>query len=365
MTDAIVIGGGIAGCSAALHLAMRGLRVTLLERDRAGERASGVNFGGVRQNGRDLRELPLAMRARRMWDDFPRLVGIDGEFAATGNLRLARDGEAMSRLESYHREATSLGLPLELLGRNALLARFPWLGSNVVGGSHCAEDGQANPRLVAPAFAAAARRAGVDLREGAEVVAAGCHAGFRVATRQGPEFRAPVLVNAAGAWGATVAGWFAERVALTPQVPQVLVTEPAPYRILPVLGMVGGDLYLRQVKCGNVIFGGGWGYANEGFTRSRPLPTTAVEASRLALETVPHLKDLQVIRMWTGVDGDTADGCPVVGASSVPGLFHAFGFCGHGFQIGPAAGAVIAELAVDGHTETPIAALGIERLLAA
>ena len=89
--DALVIGAGIAGCATALQLARRGRKVTLLERDQAGVRASGVNFGGVRQNGRDLRELPIAMRARAMWDDLPGLIGFDGEFRATGNLRLASD----------------------------------------------------------------------------------------------------------------------------------------------------------------------------------------------------------------------------------------------------------------------------------
>lgn len=57
--DAIVLGAGIAGASTALHLRRKGLSVLLLERDLAGQRASGVNFGGVRQQGRALGELPL------------------------------------------------------------------------------------------------------------------------------------------------------------------------------------------------------------------------------------------------------------------------------------------------------------------
>ena len=76
------------------------------------------------------------------------------------------------------------------------------------------------------------------------------------------------------------------------------------------------------------------------------------------------LRHAAIIRIWTGVDGDTADGSPVVGPSGRhPGLFHAFGFCGHGFQLGPAAGAVLAELAADGRSDTDISGLGIERFL--
>lgn len=364
VTDAIVIGGGIAGCSAALHLRRRGVAVTLLERDKPGLRASGVNFGGVRQQGRALAELPLSRRARRIWAALPALIGTEGEFQATGHLRLARGEADMAVLEQYAEDAAAHGLSLELLGRNALLARFPWLGPSVAGGSFCAEDGQANPRLVGPAFAAAARDAGAEIREGAEVVAVERTGSvFRVATGAGLTVEAPVLVNAAGAWAGRIAGWLGEPVALRPEVPQVLVTEPTAYRVGPVLGLVGGGLYLRQVARGNVLYGGGEGWTTEAdSTRSMPLPDTAFAVSRLAVEIVPHLRGLSVIRMWTGVDGDTPDGSPVVGPSeSVPGLYHAFGFCGHGFQLGPAAGAALADLIVDGRTETDIAGLRIGR----
>jgi sarcosine oxidase subunit beta len=84
------------------------------------------------------------------------------------------------------------------------------------------------------------------------------------------------------------------------------------------------------------------------------------------VEVVPHLRNAAIIRIWTGVDGDTADGSPVVGPSRRhAGLFHAFGFCGHGFQLGPAAGAALVELAVDGRCVTDLSGLGIERFLEA
>jgi sarcosine oxidase subunit beta len=61
--DVIVIGGGLHGCSAALHLARRGARVTVIEKDHVGRHASGVNAGGVRRLGRHLAEVPLAVAA--------------------------------------------------------------------------------------------------------------------------------------------------------------------------------------------------------------------------------------------------------------------------------------------------------------
>ena len=77
--DVAIVGGGIAGCSAAFHLRRNDFSVCLLEKGALGSQASGVNFGGVRQQGRHLAELPLARRARALWDDLNRLLGEDVE----------------------------------------------------------------------------------------------------------------------------------------------------------------------------------------------------------------------------------------------------------------------------------------------
>ena len=361
--DVLVIGGGIVGCATALHLAKRGKSVILLERDQPGIRASGVNFGGVRQHGRAMAEIPLSRRARQIWSNLSALIGIDGEFVQTGHLRLARQPEDIEILEAHRAAAGELGLAIDFLDRAALKEAHPWIGETVIAATFCAEDGHANPRLVAPAFAAAAQVAGAALHEYAEVAEAWYASGqFHLRINDGRHFAAPVLVNAAGAWAATISGWFDEPVTLRPEVPQVLVTEPAPYRIKPVLGVIGGDLYLRQTLRGNILFGGGEGRANEGFTRSRPLPQVTRQTAAMAIRLVPMIAHLPVIRSWTGVDGYTTDGSPIVGPSEThPGLFHAFGFCGHGFQLGPAVGAVLSELIVDGRSDTLIDGLSIGR----
>jgi sarcosine oxidase subunit beta len=363
--DAIVVGGGIVGGAAALYLRKRGAQVILFERDRVGMRASGVNFGGVRQQGRDLREIPLSHLARRIWADLPAHVGIDGERIFTGHLRLARSEADMALLERYRQDAGALGLALELMGRNALVARFPWAGPRVIGGSFCASDGHANPRLVGPAFALAARAAGARVEEQSEILTIEADGrDFEVTLADGRRAAAPILVNAAGAWAGQLAAQLGEPVEVVPKIPQVLVTEPAPYGILPVLGVVGGDLYLRQIPRGNVIFGSADRLAGPDFLRSRPTAKDNIDAARVALSIVPGLKSLAIIRSWTGVDGYLSDGSPVIGPSTRhAGLFHAFGFCGHGFQLGPAAGWVIAELATGQAPSAPLTGLGIERFL--
>ncbi len=361
--DVLVVGGGIVGSATALHLARRGRKVILLERDEPGHRASGVNFGGVRQHGRAVTEIPLSRRARLIWGQLRNLIGIDGEFVQTGHLRLARNDADIEHLLQHRQDAAACGLKLDFLGRSELRHLYPWLGDGVLAATFCADDGHANPRLVAPAFAAAAEAAGAAIHAYADV-AEGWYANgqFHLRTRDGRHFTAHHLVNAAGAWAATIAGWFDEPVTLVPEVPQVMVTEPTAYRIKPVLGILGGDLYLRQTLRGNILFGGGEGRAKDGFNRSRPVPETTRRTAALAASLVPLIGKLPVIRSWTGIDGDTPDGSPIVGPSEThPGLYHAFGFCGHGFQLGPAVGAVLSELIVDGNSETPIDGLSIGR----
>jgi glycine/D-amino acid oxidase-like deaminating enzyme len=73
--DVAIIGGGTAACAAAVALREAGLTVAVLEKRLCGAGASGVNFGGVRQQGRHLAELPLARRARALWGDLNQLLG--------------------------------------------------------------------------------------------------------------------------------------------------------------------------------------------------------------------------------------------------------------------------------------------------
>src|SRR5918993_3542630 len=78
--DVVVIGGGLHGCSTALHLALRGLKPILIEKDYAGRHASGVNAGGVRQLARDLHEIPLSISSMDIWERIKDLVGDDCGF---------------------------------------------------------------------------------------------------------------------------------------------------------------------------------------------------------------------------------------------------------------------------------------------
>ncbi|MBK1657014.1 NAD(P)/FAD-dependent oxidoreductase [Paracraurococcus ruber] len=360
--DVLIIGGGGAGCSAALHLAKRGARVVVLERGLVGGQASGVNHGGVRQQGRHPAELPLARRSRAIWARMKELIGTDAEFDPSGHLKLARSEAEEADLLRWNAMAAEHGLAPRMLGRNAIRAQHPYFGEQVIAGSLLEEDGSANPRLLVPALARTARAAGATLLE-QHAVTDLAHDGarFRI-TANGTEFRAPVLLNCAGFWGADVAKAFGETVPIEPLHPNMLVTEPLQFFCPLNIGVVGGDVYLRQIARGNVILGGGRGEGDASLPMSRPRPESALTAMNRAIRLIPRLEGALIIRSWTGIDGLTPDVIPVLGPSrTTPGLIHAFGFSGHGFMLGPAVGEVLSELVLDGRTDVPLAPFDIGR----
>lgn len=369
--DVIIVGGGLMGAATAFFLRQRGRSVILLERDLVGSHASGTNFGNVRRQGRFLPQLPLANRSREIWGRLPEMIGEDAEFLPTGHLRVAFSDAAIGRLEAYAQDARPYGLELELISGNALRARFPFLSPEARMASYSPVDGHANPRLAAPAFGRAARRAGAEVHEQTEVLAITKTAeDFLVETARG-SFRAPLLQISSGAWGGRMAAAFGEPVPITPRAPQMGVTEPAPYRIGPVLGLAGEateeGVYLRQVERGNIVFGGGLrSEASLETKRARLDPLNTLRQLPHLARLLPAIRALSVIRTWSGVEGYMDDDIPVMGPSAkVPGLFYAFGFCGHGFQLGPGVGATMAELIATGSAGAPIEPFLISRFATA
>jgi sarcosine oxidase subunit beta len=369
--DVIIIGGGIMGTSAAFFLRRRGHSVILIERGLVGQQASGVNFGNIRRQGRPLVQLPLSNRSRETWNRLPELIGEDCEYATVGQLRVCYDRDAAEEVETYARAAREYGLELELLGPEALRARYPYISRDVIIGSLGPVDGHANPRLLTPAFGRAASREGVRIEENTDVLAVEKTAEvFEVETRNHGTYRAATVLITAGAWGGALAERFGEPVPLQARGPQMGVTEPMPYRIEPTLTVKTNNpdesIYLRQVTRGNIVFGGG--NRNEvdiEALRADANPEYSLNQLPLLVRLLPAIAKTRLIRVWTGIEGYLPDGLPVMGESAkVPGLYYAFGFSGAGFQIGPGVGDVMAELIDTGKTTTPIDAFNIARFAA-
>ncbi|MFC4278114.1 NAD(P)/FAD-dependent oxidoreductase [Achromobacter aloeverae] len=360
-SEVLIVGGGLMGCATAFFLRQRGLPVTVLERGLVGQQASGTNFGNVRRQGRFLPQLPLANRSREIWGRLPELIGHDVEFLPTGHIRVCYSDAQADKLEQYARDARPYGLELEMLRGDAMRWRFPYLGPEVRAVSHAPHDGHANPRLSAPAFARAAQRAGAVIVENVDIARVEKEAGGYTATSaDGRVYRAPVLLITAGAWGGALSAQFGEPVPIAVHGPQMAVTEPIPYCLVPVVGASSDSIeeifYFRQVKRGNIVMGGcARGPAYPDLRRAYVLPDSPLKQFVQLRRIVPALSRLSIIRVWSGIEGYMPDDVPIMGPSAVAdGLFYAFGFCGHGFQLGPGVGATMAELIATGRPGVPI-----------
>jgi sarcosine oxidase subunit beta len=363
--DVGIIGGGLTGCATAYHLAKRGARVVVLERGFVGAQSSGVNFGNLRLQGRYLPQLPLALRAQRLWEELEAEIGESVEFAQTGHVLAAVTPAQVAEIVQHAVDCRPYGLEVELLDRAETLRRWPFLGGIVLGASWSPRDATVNSRLVCPAIARAARRHGAEILEGISVTAVEPIAGggFRIRTDQDVAVECGHLVNAAGAWAAPLAAQFGEAVPAFAAGPVQMVTEPLPHFLDPVIHAVDGGILFRQTARGNVLIAGHPRVPVDADSRRTRVPPqkATVNMARLA-RIAPFLRTQSIIRMWTGIEGYLPDMLPVFGPSrTTPGLLHAFAFCGHGLQIGPAVGAVLAELILDGGTQTPIAEFAIDR----
>src|SRR6185437_10865098 len=148
-----------------------------------------------------------------------------------------------------------------------------------------------------------------------------------------------------------------------PRAPQMIATTPMPALLHQVVGARARMLSLKQVPSGNYVIGGGW-------------PGTVLMKHRIALPwyrsvlgsltdssaIFPELLRARVERVWVGVEAQTLDEVPILGAlPGIANLVVATGFSGHGFALSPIIGQVISELIVDGGPTVAIEQLGFAR----
>lgn len=362
--DVIVIGGGIHGCSTALHCALRGMSVILLEKDHAGRHASGVNAGGVRQLARHVAEIPLSNVSMALWHRIGELVDDDCGFTSDGQVLVAETEEDLANCRARVDDLTLRGFHHEkLIDAKELRALVPAVSETCPGGVVSRRDGAAIPLRATQAFKRKAGEHGATIREGVRVEKVLRDGNiWRVETDAG-SFAAPRLVNAAGAWADRIAADLGEPVPLEVIAPMLMITAPMPAFIKPVVIMVRRKLSFKQFGNGTVLIGGGYsGRAVRDENRTildwRKLATNA----GTVWDLFPLMRGVPIVRAWAGIEARMPDDLPVFGPSARhEGLYHQFGFSAHGFQLGPGAGAVMAEIIATGRSNVPIDGLGIAR----
>lgn len=361
---ALIIGAGLQGCSIALFLARAGWKVTLLDKNVAGRHASSVNAGGLRMLMRDWREYPLSQRAMEHWAHLDRLVGEKAASACevrlgVSQIALALDEAEMSWAIGRAEDMKKRGLgEEELLSREDVRALLPGVSDTALGGLISRRDGHANPAAATRAFREAAIGAGARIVEncrvlGLERVPGG---GWRAETSFG-QHEGGILINCGGAWGARVAAMAGQVLPLKTVAPSMMVTARTQPFLTPVVIGIDRPLSFKQSAVGSLVIGGGiLGKPCPDQDTSYTVMDRMPQSAAATLEAFPALAHVPVLRTWTGLEGATPDGIPVIGpGQGTPDLWHVFGFCGHGFQLSPAVGEAVARSLVSGTREATLA----------
>ncbi|MEZ5651099.1 MAG: FAD-dependent oxidoreductase [Burkholderiaceae bacterium] len=363
--DVAIVGGGFHGCSAALNLARRGRRVLVLERDHVARHASGVNAGGVRTLLRHEAEIPLALAAREIWHRIADEVGDDCGYHTVGQVAVATNEAGRERLAQRHARMIELGWRHEQwFEADALRRWMPTLTEAASGGLGAPDDGAASPFHTTMAFARAARAAGAEIREGCAVTAIEVAADGRWSLTTGRGVvHAEQVVNTAGAWGDRIAAMIGDPVPLRYFLPMMMITARVPRFLAPVVISADPPLSFKQTPTGGLLIGGGRPARGDRDGTPDRIDLAGLRASADTVRRLfPGLGDVPVLRAWSGTEGQFDDGIPVLGPSlRAERVWHAFGFCGHGFQLAPIVGRLLAELVIDGRASLPIEAFSLRR----
>jgi len=364
-TKVVIIGAGMVGASIAFHLTRLGEKdVFILEKSYVSSGSTGRCAGGIRQQWSTRNNVRLAMRSVEWFKRVREDTGMDVEYKQGGYLILSFDEEEAEEFAENVKMQKEEGLEVEVLTPKQVKRRFPYV--NVEGvklATFCPTDGHANPHLANFAYIRRSVENGARLFTKTEVkeidVSNGTVKG--VWTNAG-YIECEVVINAAGPWSKDVGEMVGIDLPTESYRHQILVTEPLENMMDPMIISFSGNFYIRQTRHGSFLMG-------QGDKDERPGINKKVTAKFL-LEMVnkmsrrfPFLRNLRVIRQWSGEYNMSPDAQPIVGLSeNVSGYFYAVGFSGHGFMVAPAVGEAIAEWIVFGKPKSvDVSQLSLER----
>lgn len=368
--EVVIVGGGLQGCAIALFLARAGRSVTVIDKGMAGRHASGVNAGGLRLLMRDIREYPLSQRAMTMWASLADYVGPEEAERCevrlgSAQIALAMDEAEMVWAQSRHRAMLRRDIDTEeLIGPQELQDWLPGLAPTALGGLISKADGHANPANSARAFRKAAEAAGARFWENCAL--RGLRrpdAGPWTVTTDAGLLETELVINCAGAWGSQIAAMVGDHLPIKIMALTMMVTARVKPFVTPVVIGIDQPLSFKQSAAGSLVIGGGISgkpCLEEG--TSFTVMDRMASAAKATVTAFPALASVPVVRTWTGLEGATFDGVPYIGPSRRhDGLWHVFGFCGHGFQIAPAVGEAVANALLAGAPAGVLSSFAVDR----
>ena len=389
MRDVIVIGGGIIGSSIAWQLAKRHLDVLVVEMKDTASGSAGATDGVVGYHTKKPGiQLDLAVQSIEMFRTLGEELGEDVEYGLeAGGMQPVEDKYQWDLLSAMAEEQRKSGVDIRMITAEEACELEPNLNPDIYGALYSPTGGKVNPLALTFAFAKAAKRLGAVFSFGTEVkeilTEGGRACGVRVFSKEKGEeiHHARFIVNAAGARAGQVAALAGLDMPIKPRKGQLAVTEAigpflkatvqcARYNVIkfrpetiddPAVLRLGQSLSIEQQENGGLIIGG-----TREFTDFEEENTfEAVEAMmKRAIRFFPALKNVSIIRCFSGFRPYTPDGLSIMGeVRTLPGFIMAAGHEGDGIALSPVTGRLIAEMIADGKTSFDISAFSPDRFL--
>ncbi|MDO6405588.1 NAD(P)/FAD-dependent oxidoreductase [Pantoea phytobeneficialis] len=411
--DVVVIGGGIIGTSVTYELAKRGVAVALFEKGVMAGEQSSRNWGWVRQQNRDLYELPMAMYSLQCWSELGEEIGRDLGFRRSGILYGTTEAADLAKWENWGKQAKNIGFHSQILSAKEVQERIggktSWLG-----GVWSPTDGRAEPSQAVPALAIGAQKLGANIQQRCAVRGLDISAGrvTGVWTERGL-VKASKVILCGGAWSSRFCSRYgidlpsanilgtAFKTTVAPQVTEGCLSVPGlairrrldgSYTVA-ISGRGQLDLAPQNLRYATRFYpmyrskiakklkirlngsffsgpeaAGSWSMDGiSPFEKIRVLDPAADkqilrEAIAKMVHEFPQLQGIAVDHAWGGWIDTTPDLVPVIDEiSQIPGLIVASGFSGHGFGIGPGAGKLCAQMVMHDQPYTDLSPYRLSR----
>ena len=350
--DVIVVGGGLIGLSIAFELAQRGATVRLYDRAEPGHGASWAGAGMLAPYAEHIDDEAMLEFCCASLERYPAFIqriseagGVHVDVSLDGIIEAAFDAQQLGAFEAFARELTGRGVACEMLDRRASLIAEPALGKHVAGALLVAGQGYVDNRRLGRALLAAVQARGVLVHapvrdvviecDERRVRGVRCELGFAAAS---------VVINAAGAWAATVPGLpESARPPVKPVKGQMLALA-APAGFLRRATWVPGA-YLVPRSDGRLLVGAT--VEDAGFDER--VTAGAIHALlHAALAAAPALGAFTVTETWAGLRPGSPDGRPFIGPTGIDGLILATGHYRNGILLAPETADLIASFVESG-----------------
>lgn len=364
--DAAIVGAGIVGAACALELARRGLRVVVIDGEAVGSGATAAGMGHVVVMDDSDAQFALTHYSRRLWQQLRAELPKDTEYVEAGTIWVAADEEEMTEVRRKHEYYSGRQVSTEILDAGRLHELEPNLRPGLAGGLLVPDDAVVYPPCVARYLVETAQALGAQLHVSAHVTRIGQGA---VQLSDSSHLRAGIVVNAAGA----AAPELTPRIDIKKRKGHLVITDRYPGFLRHQLVELG---YLKsahsvssdsvafnvQPRCtGQILIGSSRQYGAEHNDVDHAILARMV---RRAVEYMPALGTMSVVRTWTGFRAATADKLPLIGPwPGAPSLWLATGHEGLGITTSLGTAKILADLITGSKTEIDAEPYSPTRLL--